>query len=51
MKKLFIAFSALSILLATTSCRETTQEKTEEAAEAIGEDVENAAEETGNAIE
>ena len=45
MKRLYYSVMALAILGAVSSCRETTQEKTEEAVEAIGEDVEQAAEE------
>ena len=51
MKRLYYSVMALAILGAVSSCRETTQEKTEEAVEAIGEDVEQAAEEAGDAIQ
>ncbi|MBA82565.1 MULTISPECIES: hypothetical protein [unclassified Leeuwenhoekiella] len=50
MKRIFLSLAMLAIVATTYSCRETTQEKTEDAVEAIGEDVENAAEETGEAV-
>lgn len=55
MKKTILTVMALGLLLGTTACRETTQEKSEEAIEAIGEDIEQGTEEaienTGEAIE
>ena len=50
MKRIFLNFAMLAIVAITYSCRETTQEKTEDAVEAIGEDIENTAEEAGEAI-
>lgn len=51
MKKLFLLFAVATMSLSIYSCRETTEEKTEDAVEAMGEDVENAAEEAGNEME
>ena len=55
MKKTILTVMALGLLLATTACRESTQEKSEEALEAIGNDIEegteNAVEKTGEALE
>ncbi|GAA4315206.1 hypothetical protein GCM10023115_27210 [Pontixanthobacter gangjinensis] len=51
MKKLFVLFAVATMSLSIYSCRETTEEKTEDAVEAMGEDVENAAEEAGNEME
>ena len=45
MKKLFLLFAFASMSLSIYSCRETTEEKTEDAMESAGEDVENAADE------
>lgn len=50
MKKL-ILFLAAILALSLNACRETTQEKTEEAVEAIGEDIEDNAEKAGEKIE
>ena len=50
MKKVILSVMALGLLLGT-SCRETTEEKTEDAIEAMGEDIEANAEEAGDAIE
>ena len=51
MKKLFLLFAVATMSLSIYSCRETTEEKTEDAVEAMGEDVENAADEAGNEME
>ena len=51
MKKLFLLFAVAMMSLSIYSCRETTEEKTEDAVESMGEDVENAAEEAGNEVE
>ena len=51
MKKLFVLFAVATMSLSIYSCRETTEEKTEDAVEAMGEDVENAADEAGNEME
>jgi len=51
MKKSIIFILAAFFTLSIYSCRETTQEKTEEAAEAIGEDIKAGAEEAGEKIE
>ncbi|MAZ27891.1 MAG: hypothetical protein CL868_12550 [Cytophagaceae bacterium] len=50
MKKLIFAGMMLFFALSLNACRESTVEKTNDAAKAIGEDVENAAEEAGDAI-
>ncbi|MCM8569006.1 hypothetical protein NE848_06425 [Gramella jeungdoensis] len=50
MKKSVILILAMIFSLSIYSCRETTQEKTEEAAKAIGEDIEAGAEEAGEKI-
>lgn len=50
MKKLVILIMAATFSLSIYSCRETTQEKTEEAAEAIGEDIKAGAKEAGEKI-
>ncbi|WP_026935071.1 hypothetical protein [Christiangramia echinicola] len=50
MKKTVILLFAAIFSLSIYSCRETTQEKTEEAAEAIGEDIEAGAKEAGEKI-
>ncbi|CAL65341.1 membrane or secreted protein [Christiangramia forsetii KT0803] len=50
MKKALILIMAAIFSLSIYSCRETTQEKTEEAAKAIGEDIEAGAEEAGEKI-
>ncbi len=50
MKRTLVSLAFVAAVIMTYSCRETTQEKTEEAVEAMGEDIENAAEETGDAI-
>lgn len=51
MKKLFLLFAVATMSLSIYSCRETTEEKTEDAVESMGEDVENAGEEVENAAE
>ncbi|GAA4315200.1 hypothetical protein GCM10023115_27220 [Pontixanthobacter gangjinensis] len=50
MKKAIILVTAAIFSLSIYSCRETTQEKTEEAAKAIGEDIEAGAKEAGEKI-
>lgn len=45
MKKLFLSLFVAAFTLSIYSCRETTEEKTEEAVEAVGEDMEAAGEE------
>ncbi|MGA8854427.1 MAG: hypothetical protein WB492_09650 [Christiangramia sp.] len=50
MKKSVILILAAIFSLSIYSCRETTQDKTEEAAEAIGEDIEAGAKEAGEKI-
>ena len=50
MKKSLILVMAAIFSLSIYSCRETTQEKTEEAAKAIGEDIEAGAKEAGEKI-
>ncbi len=50
MKKAVLLLMAVVFSLAMYSCRETTQEKTEEAAKAIGNDIEAGAKEAGEKI-
>lgn len=50
MKKSVILIMAVLFSLSIYSCRETTQDKTEEAAKAIGEDIEDGAREAGEKI-
>ncbi|MBT8318698.1 MAG: hypothetical protein KJP01_01040, partial [Gramella sp.] len=50
MKKTVILLMAAIFSISIYSCRETTQEKTEEAARAIGEDLEAGAKEAGEKI-
>lgn len=50
MKKIVILLMTAVFSLSIFSCRETTQEKTEEAAEAIGEDIEDGAKKAGEKI-
>jgi predicted small secreted protein len=51
MKKLFLLFAVATMSLSIYSCRETTEEKSEDAMESAGEDIENAAEEAGDEME
>lgn len=51
MKKLSLLLLAAVFSLSIYSCRDTTEEKTEDAVEEIGNDFENAAEETNYEIE
>ena len=51
MKKLFLLFAVATLSLSIYSCRETTEEKTEDAMESAGEDIENTAEEAGDEME
>ena len=51
MKKLSLLLLAAVFSLSIYSCRETTEEKTEDAVEEIGDDMENTAEEAGDEIE
>ncbi|HKJ48440.1 MAG TPA: hypothetical protein VJ973_05090 [Christiangramia sp.] len=51
MKKLFLLFAVATMSLSIYSCRETTEEKSEEAVESMGEDMENAADEAGDELE
>jgi len=51
MKKLFLLFAVATMSLSIYSCRETTEEKTEDAMESAGEDIENTAEEAGDEME
>ncbi|MCX2839141.1 hypothetical protein OQ279_13380 [Salinimicrobium sp. MT39] len=41
MKKIILSFAVAGIILTTYSCRESTQDKTKDAVEAIGEDIED----------
>ena len=50
MKRISFLLLAGVLTFSVYSCRETTQEKTEEAAEAIGEDIEAGAKEAGEKI-
>tara|TARA_R100000935_G_scaffold38680_1_gene59954 strand:- start:61241 stop:61483 length:243 start_codon:yes stop_codon:yes gene_type:complete len=51
MKKVFLGFAALALVVSISSCRETTGDKAEEAVEAAAEDTENNLEQAGDAIE
>lgn len=51
MKRILLSVFMIALTVSVYSCRETTQEKTDEAVEAMGEDIENAAEEAGDAIQ
>ena len=51
MKKLSLLLLAAVFSLSIYSCRETTEEKTEDAVEEIGNDMETSAEEAGDEIE
>lgn len=51
MKKIVMILALAAMSVSITSCRETTQEKTEEAAKAIGNDIEEGAKEAGEKIE
>lgn len=51
MKKLSLLLLAAVFSLSIYSCRETTEEKTEDAVEAMGDDMEDAAEEAGDEVE
>lgn len=51
MKKIVIVFGALVMSLSNYSCRETTEEKTEEAIDAIGEDIEEGSKKAAEDIE
>ena len=50
MKKIGFLVVAGFLMISLNSCRETTQNKTEEAAEAIGKDIEEGAKEAGEKI-
>lgn len=51
MKKLFLLLMIAGITTSFYSCRETTQEKSKEAVEAIGEDIETNVKKAGEKIE
>ena len=51
MTKLVLLFAVATMSLSIYSCRETTEEKTEDAVESMGEDMENAADEAGDEME
>tara|TARA_R100000935_G_scaffold626_1_gene2317 strand:- start:175 stop:408 length:234 start_codon:yes stop_codon:yes gene_type:complete len=51
MKKLSLLLLAAVFSLSIYSCRETTEEKTEDAMESAADDMEDAADEAGNEIE
>ena len=51
MKKVFVVLALVGFTFSTISCRETTQDKIENSAEAVGEDIEDGLEEAGDAIE
>lgn len=51
MKKLFLSLLVAVFTLSIYSCRETTEDKTEEAVEAVGEDIEQAGEEAEGELE
>lgn len=50
MKKVFLSLAAIALVASTYSCRETTEIKVEESAEAIHTDAENNLEKAGDAI-
>lgn len=51
MKKLILTFASLCLIFSIYSCRETTEEKAEDAMEEAAQDVETNVEEAGDAIE
>jgi len=51
MKKIFLILMVAAMATSVYSCRETTQEKTEDALESIGEDIETNTKEAGEKIE
>lgn len=51
MKKLLLSLVLAGFAFSSYSCRETTEEKTEEAIEAIGEDIEEGTERAADEIE
>lgn len=51
MKKLFLILMVAGLATSMHSCRETTQQKTQEAVEAIGEDIEDNTKKAGKKIE
>ncbi len=51
MKKVVVVLALVGFTFSTISCRETTQDKIENSAEAAGQDIENGLEEAGDAIE
>ena len=51
MKKVFVSFAALALVVSIYSCRETTEEKAEDAIEAAAQDTEDNLEAAGDAIE
>mgnify|MGYP001063192235 CR=1 FL=1 len=51
MKKLSLLLLGAVLTLSLYSCRETTEEKTEDAVEAVGNDIESNTEAAGNEIE
>lgn len=51
MKKVFVVLALVGFTLSTVSCRETTQDKIENAAEATGNDIEDGARKAGDEIE
>ena len=51
MRKLFLMLAVAFMSCSLFSCRETTQQKTEDAVEAIGEDIEENTKEAGRKIE
>jgi hypothetical protein len=51
MKKLVTTFAALALIVSISSCRETTEEKAEDAVEAAAQDAEDNMEKAGDAVE
>ncbi len=51
MKKVIAVLALVAFTITTVACRETTQQKSEEALEAVGNDIEAGLEEAGDAIE
>jgi cell division protein ZapA (FtsZ GTPase activity inhibitor) len=50
MKKLFLSLAVMATLT-VVSCKETTEDKIEDATEAVGSDIENTMDEAGDAID
>ncbi len=51
MKKLFLSFAALALIVSVSSCRDTTEQNAEETAESLQIDAENNLDKAGDAID